>query len=63
MNVGQLMMLLQFGNMSPQLSRYNTELFSKRVAPQIQTLFDDAWENEWWPKPLAERATPGALPA
>ncbi len=63
LNVGQLMMLLQFGNMGAQLARYNTELFSKRVAPQIQTLFDDAWENEWWPKPLAERAIPGALPS
>jgi alkanesulfonate monooxygenase SsuD/methylene tetrahydromethanopterin reductase-like flavin-dependent oxidoreductase (luciferase family) len=63
LNVGQFMMLLQYGNMGKQLATYNTELFAKRVKPQIAGLFDDAWENEWWPKPLDERATPGELPA
>ncbi len=52
LNVGQLMLLLQFGNMSRQLTLHNTELFAKRVMPQLSALFDDRWENEWWPKPL-----------
>lgn len=61
MNVGHLMLLLQFGNMDRALTLHNTELFAKRVLPQIRDLFDDAWEDHWWPKPLAEerRATPG----
>lgn len=65
MNVGQMMLLLQFGDMSKQLTLHNTELFAKRVTPQLQSLFDDEWENHWWPKPLPaeERARPGeALP-
>lgn len=60
LNVGQLMLLLQFGSMGRELTLYNTELFAKRVAPQLRDLFEDEWENRWWPKPLAlaERATP-----
>ena len=58
LNVGQLMLLLQFGNMGKDLTLYNTELFAKRVAPQLRGLFEDQWENRWWPAPLpeAERA-------
>ncbi len=60
LNVGQLMMLLQFGNMNRDLTLHNTELFAKRVAPQLRDLFDDQWENHWWPRPLPleERARP-----
>jgi alkanesulfonate monooxygenase SsuD/methylene tetrahydromethanopterin reductase-like flavin-dependent oxidoreductase (luciferase family) len=64
LNVGQLMLLLQFGNMRKDVSLHNTELFAKRVRPQIAGLWDDEWENRWWPKPLepSERALPrGAL--
>jgi alkanesulfonate monooxygenase SsuD/methylene tetrahydromethanopterin reductase-like flavin-dependent oxidoreductase (luciferase family) len=53
MNVGQLMLLLQYGNMKKDLAFYNTELFAKRVAPQLKGLFEDKWEDHWWPKPLA----------
>jgi alkanesulfonate monooxygenase SsuD/methylene tetrahydromethanopterin reductase-like flavin-dependent oxidoreductase (luciferase family) len=61
LNVGHLMLLLQFGNMDRALTLHNTELFAKRVLPQIRDLFDDAWEDRWWPKPLpaAERVSPG----
>ena len=52
LNVGQMMLLMQYGDMDKQLTRYNTELFAKRVTPQIRSLFDDDWENRWWPKPL-----------
>ncbi len=52
LNVGQLMLLLQYGNMSKELSFHNTELFAKRVMPQLRDLFENEWENRWWPKPL-----------
>jgi alkanesulfonate monooxygenase SsuD/methylene tetrahydromethanopterin reductase-like flavin-dependent oxidoreductase (luciferase family) len=60
LNVGQLMLLLQFGNMSRDLTFFNTELFAKKVKPQLAGLFEDEWENRWWPKPLpeAERVRP-----
>lgn len=57
LNVGQMMVLLQFGNMRTDLVRYNTELFARRVKPQLEGLFEDRWENRWWP----QAAKPAAL--
>jgi len=61
LHVGHLMLLLQFGNMSKQLTQYNTRLFAERVMPQLRDLFDDEWEDHWWPNPLPddERAKVG----
>ena len=36
LNVGQFMLLLQFGNMRKELAMYNTELFAAKVKPQIE---------------------------
>jgi len=55
LNVGHLMLLLQFGNMSKDLTRYNTRLFAERVLPQMKNLFAD-WEDRWWPQPMAPAA-------
>ena len=63
LNVGHLMMLLQFGNMDADLSRYNTKLFAEKVMPQLRDLFDDQWEDRWWPQAMAkqQRAVPKAV--
>jgi alkanesulfonate monooxygenase SsuD/methylene tetrahydromethanopterin reductase-like flavin-dependent oxidoreductase (luciferase family) len=63
LNVGHLMLLMQFGNMSRELTLHNTELFAKRVMPQLAGLFDGDWEDHWWPRPVvaAERARPREL--
>jgi hypothetical protein len=60
LNVGHLMLLLQFGNMSRDVATHNTRLFAERVLPQLSGLFDDQWEDRWWPQalPAAERAGP-----
>jgi len=50
LGVGHLMLLLQFGNMSKDLTRYNTRLFAEKVMPQIRELFEDEWEDHWWIK-------------
>jgi alkanesulfonate monooxygenase SsuD/methylene tetrahydromethanopterin reductase-like flavin-dependent oxidoreductase (luciferase family) len=65
LNVGHLMLLLQFGNMSRDLTEYNTRLFAERVAPQLRGLFDDQWEDHWWPRPMpaGERVTPRPVAA
>ena len=59
LGVGHLMLLLQFGNMNRELTSHNSELFAKRVMPQLADLFDAEWEDAWWPKPLpaSQRAT------
>ncbi|HUB47407.1 MAG TPA: LLM class flavin-dependent oxidoreductase [Acetobacteraceae bacterium] len=57
LNVGHLMLLLQFGNMGKELAKYNTKLFSEQVLPKLRPLFSE-WEDRWWPAPMpnAERA-------
>ncbi len=54
LNVGHLMLLLQFGNMGKQLAKQNTKLFAEKVMPRLQPLFKE-WEDRWWPKPLHAR--------
>jgi len=51
LNVGHLMLLLQFGNMGKELAGYNTGLFAERVLPQLKPLFSE-WEDRWWPQPI-----------
>jgi alkanesulfonate monooxygenase SsuD/methylene tetrahydromethanopterin reductase-like flavin-dependent oxidoreductase (luciferase family) len=61
LNVGHLMLLLQYGNMSKELTKYNTKLFADQVMPKLKPLFSE-WENRWWPQPM-ERAARAELPA
>jgi alkanesulfonate monooxygenase SsuD/methylene tetrahydromethanopterin reductase-like flavin-dependent oxidoreductase (luciferase family) len=58
LNVGHLMLLLQFGNMGKALAKYNTKLFAETVMPRLQALFPE-WEDRWWPRPMdaTQRAT------
>ncbi len=64
LNVGNLMLLLQFGNMSHELAKYNTQLYAEQVLPQISGLFSE-WENRWWPEPMAgaDRRSPRQVAA
>jgi len=57
-NIGHLLTLLQFGNMSPELTRYNTRLFAEKVMPKLTPLFSE-WEDHWWPKGLNGGAARG----
>ena len=61
LNVGHLMLLLQFGNMKKDLAQYNTRLFAEKVRPQLGEVFAE-WEDRWWPQPIA-RAERAALPS
>src|SRR5487761_646430 len=49
LNVGHLMLLLHFGNMSRETTTYNTSLFAKEVIPRLKSRFGD-WEDKWWPR-------------
>jgi alkanesulfonate monooxygenase SsuD/methylene tetrahydromethanopterin reductase-like flavin-dependent oxidoreductase (luciferase family) len=61
LNVGHFMLLLQYGNMSKQLTKYNTKLFAEKVMPQLRDLFGE-WEDRWWPQPMEQSET-AELPA
>jgi len=49
---GQLMLLLQFGNMSKDAANNNTRLYAEKVMPQLADVWSE-WENHWWPTPMA----------
>jgi alkanesulfonate monooxygenase SsuD/methylene tetrahydromethanopterin reductase-like flavin-dependent oxidoreductase (luciferase family) len=51
LNVGHLMLLLQFGNMNKQLTRYNTRLFAEQVLPKLRDVHA-GWTDHWWPTPM-----------
>jgi alkanesulfonate monooxygenase SsuD/methylene tetrahydromethanopterin reductase-like flavin-dependent oxidoreductase (luciferase family) len=52
LNVGNILLLLHFGNMKRDLVEYNTTLFATKVLPQIKDLFENEWEHQWWPNPM-----------
>ncbi|MBV9785770.1 MAG: LLM class flavin-dependent oxidoreductase [Acidisphaera sp.] len=60
LNVGHLMLLLQFGNMGKELVKYNTRLFAGKVMPGLRDVFPE-WQDRWWPQPLRRDAR-AALP-
>jgi alkanesulfonate monooxygenase SsuD/methylene tetrahydromethanopterin reductase-like flavin-dependent oxidoreductase (luciferase family) len=66
LNVGHLMLLMQFGNMGKDLAKHNTKLFAEKVMPQLKDVFAE-WEDRWWPQPMARDAraqlTPFRQPA
>jgi len=61
LNVGHLMLLLQYGNMSKDTTKYNTRMFAEKVMPHVKDLFA-GWEDKWWPQPMA-RSQRAAVPA
>ena len=62
MNVGHLMLLLQFGNMKHDVVMHNTEIFAKQVAPQIKGMFESEWPDDWWPTGMSTTpAVPRAM--
>jgi alkanesulfonate monooxygenase SsuD/methylene tetrahydromethanopterin reductase-like flavin-dependent oxidoreductase (luciferase family) len=61
LHVGNLMLLLQFGNMSKELTKYNTRLFAERVMPKLRDKFAE-YTHRWWPKPM-DTALRAELPA
>jgi len=54
LNVGHLMLLLQFGNMGKELAKYNTKLFAEQVMPKLKGQFAE-WEDRWWPQPMEQQ--------
>jgi alkanesulfonate monooxygenase SsuD/methylene tetrahydromethanopterin reductase-like flavin-dependent oxidoreductase (luciferase family) len=49
LRIGHLCAMLQFGNMSDELTRYNTKLFGEKVAPGLRSMFSE-YADPWWPQ-------------
>jgi hypothetical protein len=55
------MLLMQFGNMNKDLTRYNTRLFAEKVMPTLKKFYAE-WEHRWWPQPISQQQR-AAVPA
>ena len=61
LRVGHLLTLLQFGSMPTQLAKSNIDLFAREVLPHLAPLWEDQYEDRWWPERLRKkRATPAS---
>jgi len=52
LRIGHLLVLLHFGSMPHELCLKNIGLFCREVLPALQNLWDDDWEDRWWPERL-----------
>jgi alkanesulfonate monooxygenase SsuD/methylene tetrahydromethanopterin reductase-like flavin-dependent oxidoreductase (luciferase family) len=52
LRVGHLMVLLHFGSMSHEQCLKNIDLFCREVLPALEGLWDDEWDDRWWPERL-----------
>jgi alkanesulfonate monooxygenase SsuD/methylene tetrahydromethanopterin reductase-like flavin-dependent oxidoreductase (luciferase family) len=64
LRVGQLMCLMQIGNMPREKVLYNTKLFADKVMPRLRNVWS-GYEDNWWinPLPPEKRAVPADLRA
>lgn len=63
LNCGHMMLLHHFGNMDRELTMFNTSLFAEKVIPELHDLFDDRWEDHWWPSGANRKSSNAADPA
>jgi hypothetical protein len=49
LNVGHLMVLLHFGNMSKETTMYNIRQFAQEVIPRLRSRFSE-WNDNWFPR-------------
>ena len=54
------MLLNQFGSIPHELAMRNIELTATKVLPNLRHIWSE-WEDQWWPKPLAERLAPAPV--
>ena len=57
LNVGNLMLLLHIGSMPHELTLKNIVLCAREVLPHPTDIWDDNWENRWWPQKLRGKRT------
>jgi hypothetical protein len=62
LNVGHLGILAQFGDMPHARVMENLRRIATEVTPPLKTLFDDRWEDHWWPRPMRAPRLPQAQP-
>jgi hypothetical protein len=52
LRIGHLLALLHFGSMPHELCLKNIDLFCRDVLPHLADVWDDEWQDRWWPQRL-----------
>ena len=63
LRMGHLLALLHFGSMPTTLCKKNIDLFAREVLPHLADLWDDRYEDRWWPERLKVKRPAAALAA
>lgn len=61
LNVGHLGILAQFGDMPHERAMKNIGRIGAEVVPKLRHLWDDKWEDHWWPKPMDNARLPNPI--
>src|SRR5437588_854689 len=61
LRIGHLLALLHFGSMPHELCLKNIDLFCREVLPHLEPLWDDQWEDRWWPARLRNGRSPAKV--
>jgi hypothetical protein len=62
LRIGHLLALLHFGSMPTELCKKNIDLFARQVLPHLESLWDDEYEDRWWPERLKAKRPVSAAP-
>jgi alkanesulfonate monooxygenase SsuD/methylene tetrahydromethanopterin reductase-like flavin-dependent oxidoreductase (luciferase family) len=63
LRIGHLLTLLHFGSMPTDLCKRNIDLFAREVLPSLAPLWDDAYDDRWWPQRLQTKRPAAAMAA
>ena len=60
LRIGHLLTLLHFGSMPTDVCKASIDLFAREVLPHLAPLWDDKYEDRWWPERLRSKRTAAA---
>jgi alkanesulfonate monooxygenase SsuD/methylene tetrahydromethanopterin reductase-like flavin-dependent oxidoreductase (luciferase family) len=63
LRIGHLLALLHFGSMPTDLCKRNIDLFAREVLPHLEDLWDDEYDDRWWPQRLKSKQSVAAVAA
>ena len=63
LRIGHLLTLLHFGSMPTYLCKKNIDLFAREVLPYLEDVWDDKYEDRWWPERLRAKRPVAAVAA
>ena len=63
LNIGHLGIVAQFGDMPHDKAMANIGRIGREVIGPLKSIWDDRWQDEWWPTPMARARQPRPVAA